>query len=477
MPPTMLVASSDVIGPLMAGSGMRMWEIANVVARQQPVVLATPGSFAPPTADPLPPNLQVKTFAWGDNEAIRAMLPGVDAIVGQGFVLTDHPCIFASGLPIAADLATPLLLEALELFKSDDPQSAARHRRYTEVTQENLTHGDFFFCASERQRDYWLGALTALGRIGGPGHATDPTFHDLIDVVPFGFPTREPRQRADVFAAHGLAIAPDDVVLLWAGGLWDWLDPQIVIRAVAALAPSFPQLKLVFCAGARPNPGGDPFRMATYDAVCALVEELNVGRQVLFIDEWIPYDDRDVYLTAADLGVCAHRRHIETRFAFRTRLIDHLWAGLPTITSDGDSMAHLVNTHGWGLTVPPGDLPGWIAAIRGVLDQPQQLATFRDRLCDSRDAFRWDRVVAPVARWCLAPTRTAARHTRVEEAPAPPPVNEVVAYVARIEAAYRAQSAAYRELEAYTRSLENTIGQIQGGRIMRFLNRISRGRG
>lgn len=476
MPPTILVASSDVIGPRMAGSGMRMWELANVLATQQPVVLATPGSFALPTDQPLPPNLRVACFPWGDDHAVRALLDSVDAIVGQGFVLTDHPSIFASGLPIAVDLATPLLLEALELFTAAHPEAPHRHRRYIEVTQENLQHGDFFFCASERQRDYWLGALSALGRIEGQAHTNDPTLYDLIDVVPFGFPAREPRRRDDVFASHGLAIAPTDLVLLWAGGLWDWLDPQIVIRAVATLAPTYPQLKLVFCAGARPNPGGDPFRMATYDSVCALVAELGVAQHVLFIDEWIPYDERDVYLTAADVGVCAHRQHIETRFAFRTRLVDHLWAGLPTITSDGDSMAQLVKTHGWGLTVPPGDLDGWIAALRQVLDQPDQLAAFRARIIDSRQAFTWQHVVAPLQRWCLAPRKTAVRHRVVAEPEAVAPINEVVEYVARLETAYSQQGEAYRTLESYTRELERTIQQVQRGRIMRLLQRLRRGR-
>lgn len=457
----------------MAGSGMRMWELANVLARQQPVVLTMPGNFAPPTADPLPPNLTVKPYPWGNNEAVRAMLDGVDAIVGQGFVLTDHPCIFESNLPIAVDLATPLLLEAIELFRIDDPQAAARHQRYLEVTQEQLQHGDFFFCASERQRDYWLGALSAQGRIMGRTHAADPTFHDLLDVVPFGFPEREPRQRAGVFAAHGLTIGPDDVVLLWAGGLWDWLDPHIVIRAVAELAPRYPHLKLVFCAGARPNPGGDPFRMATYDSVVALVAELDVADHVLFIDEWIPYDQRDEYLTAANVGVCAHRQHLETRFAFRTRLVDHLWAQLPTITSDGDSMANLVNTYGWGRTVPPGDLDGWIAALQSVLEQPDQLDSFRRNIAATRAAFTWQNVAAPLAHWCLAPVKTADRHATVLEPEVEPPVNEVAEYVARLETAYADQHEAYRQLEAYARDLEHSIERVQQGRIMRLLQRFN----
>ena len=35
--------------------------------------------------------------------------------------------------------------------------------------------GDFFVCASERQRDYWLGMLAAEGRITPTRTPTTPT--------------------------------------------------------------------------------------------------------------------------------------------------------------------------------------------------------------------------------------------------------------------------------------------------------------
>jgi len=33
------------------------------------------------------------------------------------------------------------------------------------ITNEMLYNGDFYLCASERQRDFWLGMLAALGRV------------------------------------------------------------------------------------------------------------------------------------------------------------------------------------------------------------------------------------------------------------------------------------------------------------------------
>jgi hypothetical protein len=58
---------------------------------------------------------------------------------------------------------------------------------------DQLRVGDFFLCASERQRDYWLGWLEALGRVNPRTHGADPDLRGLIDVVPFGVPSEPPR--------------------------------------------------------------------------------------------------------------------------------------------------------------------------------------------------------------------------------------------------------------------------------------------
>jgi hypothetical protein len=36
------------------------------------------------------------------------------------------------------------------------------------------------------------------------------------------------------------------------------------------------------------------------------------------------------------IGVSAHPAHLETRFAFRTRMLDYLWAGLPIVSTEGE---------------------------------------------------------------------------------------------------------------------------------------------
>ena len=51
-----------------------------------------------------------------------------------------------------------------------------------------LQTGSSFVCASETQRDYWLGRLEAAGRLTLEAYSADPSLRALIEVVPFGVP-------------------------------------------------------------------------------------------------------------------------------------------------------------------------------------------------------------------------------------------------------------------------------------------------
>src|SRR5205814_489039 len=103
------------------------------------------------------------------------------------------------------------------------------------------------------QRDLWLGFLAALGRIDEHQYARDPTLRSLVDVVPFGMPTEPPLSAGPVLKGVVEGIGRDDRVLLWGGGIWDWLDPLTVIRAVAALPRD--DVRLFFLGTRHPHPG------------------------------------------------------------------------------------------------------------------------------------------------------------------------------------------------------------------------------
>src|SRR5208337_3850977 len=101
---------------------------------------------------------------------------------------------------------------------------------------EQLLRGDFFLCANERQRDLWMGMLLALGRVNHLTCQDDPALHKLLAVVPFGLPERPPRPAPHpVLKGVHPAIGAGDKVVLWGGGIWPWLEPNLAIDAMALL--------------------------------------------------------------------------------------------------------------------------------------------------------------------------------------------------------------------------------------------------
>jgi glycosyltransferase involved in cell wall biosynthesis len=136
-----------------------------------------------------------------------------------------------------------------------------------------------------------------------------------------------------------------------------------------------------------------------------LAEELGVrDRTVFFNFGWVPYAERAAYLLEADVGVSAHLETVEARFAFRTRVLDYLWARLPVVATRGDALADLVRDRGLGHTVDYGDVDGWAAAVESLLDAADgERAARRAAFGAARAEFLWPRVVEPLARLVSGP--------------------------------------------------------------------------
>jgi glycosyltransferase involved in cell wall biosynthesis len=388
-----LVITTDPLTVGMPGPAIRAWHLAEVLAGRHRVILAS--SVA---CDRTHPSMDVR---YADAAGIDALAADTDVIVGPGSVVRRYPAIAASTTPLVIDLYGPAHLENLEPDGfSTEEEHAATVRHLTAVVTEDLVRGDFFLCASVRQRDFWFGSLAVAGRINPATYADDPRLERLIAVVPFGLSATPPTRRGPGLRQRISGIGPDDPVLVWGGGVYNWFDPASMVRAVALAAKTIPTLRLVFLGMRNPNPNIPEMGVAT--EVRALADDLGVaGVNVFFNDGWVPYDQRADYLLDADIGVSTHLDHIETRFSFRTRVLDYLWAGLPTILTDGDVLAELVGVTGAGVTVPPADVDAIAAAIQQVLADPPA----PEVIAELAERFHWDRVAAPLVAFCDNPRR------------------------------------------------------------------------
>jgi glycosyltransferase involved in cell wall biosynthesis len=395
-----VVVSNDRIGIKMAGPAIRYYHFAHELAKRFDVTLVVP--TAPDTeidfADVVvAPQLSYRRF--------KQLVRRSDALVAQQLSAPAMRALAGGETKIIYDLYDPLLIETLPLFAARDGRKRQKDWIHEHVMLHQLlalSTGDAFLCASDRQRDLWLGLLTALGRVNIESYTADPTLRRLIDVVPFGLDPAPPRATRSVLKGVVPGIRETDKVLLWGGGIWDWFDPLTVIRAVAQIAETRDDVKLFFLGRAHPNPTTPSMSMPV--RALELAEELGVeGSAVFFNDSWVDYDDRVNYLLEADVGVSSHFESAETRFAFRTRLLDYFWAGLPTLTTEGDVLAELVEQRGLGRSLPPNDVSAWVEAIEWAVDDGSVRQTTAENLASVQEELAWPRLAARVADIAEAP--------------------------------------------------------------------------
>lgn len=393
-----LVVTGEPLLERMAGPAIRAWEIASALAPEHEVVLVSTVSAQVSHPD-------FRTEAANGGDPLKALTDWADVIVFQGFLLEAAPWLVDDDTIVVADVYDPMHLEQLEQAKDlgVGGRSAAL-RSTTRVLNEQLARADYLLCASEKQRDFWLGQLAGQGRVNAPVYDEDQSLRSLIDVVPFGVADEQPVQRRHAIRGAVDGIGPDDKVILWGGGIYNWFDPLTLIRAVDALKDRHPEVRLYFLGLKHPNPGVPDMRIAWETR--QLADHLGLtDRHVFFNEGWVPYAERADYLLDADLGVSTHYEHIETAFSFRTRILDYLWASLPIVATEGDTFGTLIRQHDLGRVVPAEDVDALVDALEEMLYDEPAIATVRANVAEFAESYRWSRTLRPLVEFCRAPRR------------------------------------------------------------------------
>jgi glycosyltransferase involved in cell wall biosynthesis len=389
----------------MAGPAIRVLELARAVAAHCHVTVAAPG---PSDAGDAP--IEVLEARLADFDLLLEAIRRHDVVVAQR--LPPQLLRYVARLPVrfVADLYNPQMIEVLEAA-GDGPSTSPRRAWRSMLGQ--CAVADLVICASEKQRDLWLGGMGLAGLIDVERYRADPTFRSYVDVVPFGLPDRPPRPTQPVLKGVWPGIGPDDRVLLWAGGVWRWLDAITPISAVERLRAGGRRVHLVFLGTGRPQLKGADVPTSADAAIAFAAERGLEGECVHFNRGWVPYAEREAYLLEADIGVCAHHEHLEARFSFRTRVLDHFWAGLPSVVSGGDAIGDLVDRRGLGRAVAPGDVEGFALACGALLDDDAAYADAARRVRELAPSLRWSEVARPLVRFCreieARPPRRPAR--------------------------------------------------------------------
>jgi glycosyltransferase involved in cell wall biosynthesis len=353
------------------------------------VTLAAPGT-APPGLAPA----RHAPYALRDPRALRPLFDAADVAIARPTNPLVTGWLRASGARIVYDLCDPYPLNVLEARAS--ARRASRQLWATVALDhflDALHTGHHFICSGTRQRDLYLGMLLASRLISPSAYTTDPTFRSFLDLVPFGIPA-EPPARVDGVGPKA-RYGDDAQIVLWNGGIWNWLDPVTAVAAAVKAAERNPRVRLVFMYARDALADGPETREAR--AAHDLARELGaLDRIVFFNREPIPYTERASWLLDADCLLSTHFDHLEASFSFRTRLLDCFWAGVPAVCTVGDELSEMIERCDGGVTVPHEDADAVAGALVEVLARGP--GAFRERLRAAGGALTWPRVVEPLQR-------------------------------------------------------------------------------
>ncbi|HYI10586.1 MAG TPA: glycosyltransferase family 4 protein [Thermoanaerobaculia bacterium] len=313
-------------------------------------------------------------------EAFARVSSESDVAVVQGHIINafgQH----ARPIPTVIDLYDPFIIENLNYYA----ERGTEVFQYDHLTVMNsLVRGDFFLCASEAQRLFYLGLMVAAGRLNPMLFEADPRLESLIRIAPFGVQApRNPKPRR----AHDILF----------GGIYDWYEPATAIEAVAIAKRSMPEVTLTFTR--HPNPDITP-----QGKLAEAIEYVRRKRyDFVRFEPWAAYTERAAYFEQFGLALLTFPRSLETDLSMRTRIYDYLWCGLPVITSSAPGTDELLVRYGAGSVIAtdaPETFAGEIVALLRDRERYERMVTGGQQFVREH---QWDRTLMPLREFCRAP--------------------------------------------------------------------------
>lgn len=413
----------EPVRAITAGVGARFLTLSRVLADAgHEVTLAVPNA-----AEEVPsPHARVRAVEAAP-EALGDQADGHDWVLLHAH-LGNHYLVQRDDLPVVVDLYDPFLVENLHYHRELGPAPFLNDHATWRL---QMTRGDLFLCSSQEQRLFYLGWLSALGRVNPLALDDDPRLQRLIVELPFGAPDTSPPPPPERAAV--IPDLEDGAPVLYFGGVYDWYDPQVVLDAMPALLERDPRTVVLFAE--QPHPELTPLGVA--DGTKSLAREAGWLGTAIRFEPWRSYDRRYELAQAADVAVVTHRPGIETDLSLRTRLVDLLWLGLPAVVTEGGTMARVIRECGAGEVVPAADAASLTAAVTLLLDDERRRERAAAAARDWASRNTWKDVSRPLLEFAAAPWRDPSRG-RFEEV-APGPVSGDEPLLSRIQRVLRRQ--------------------------------------
>lgn len=353
-----LLLTDDQLGPAMAGSALRAWELANALAGAGHEVRLTAAEGSSKPHDSPVELVHAPQWRWAE------------AVVAPPWSL--HLPAFTGRHLLVIDGATPLLAE-LEAMPSTP---TVRRRRRTAAARMPVVaaRAHAILATGAAQHDLWRAVLHRRPEVP-------------ILEVPFGIQEHDPpEEMTDV-----IGVPRDWSVVLWWGGVWPWLDLDTLLAARARLG----RVPVSIVVPTATRPGGALAQFTATDLNRMAARYALSAPEVVPLEHWAPYSERHLILNRAAVMAFLHKPSPEAELSFRTRAMDALWSATPMLLSAGGEVSRLAGALGWGEVVEPGN-PKEVSAALRLLLEPEEQTRRQTAIRSHRDNWRWSRIAEPL---------------------------------------------------------------------------------
>ena len=317
----------------MSGIGLRMLEIAQVLSGHCNITI-----YSNIPSDIRLDNINLVSCA--DNK-LEHYINICDAVVS-----TDIPdmemLLYAYKLDKQIVIENSIPIE--HLFYSEMTSSMNIDEKYNQLIMQfyfQLIVADIFIARSFPEEQTLIACLALVGRLNTYTYTNEGQFSDLISKIPIGFNNFSETHRSE----HCYNTTKDEYEcdLLWSGGIWDYLNPNMIIDALNIL-PITERPKIHFLY----KPPSDQYINA-YEELKNRIEKDNISN-IAFIDNII-HSKRDIHIEKAKALICVGKNTLENKTCHRLRLRDCFLYKKPIIVDRYGATGLFVQANNIGLTV------------------------------------------------------------------------------------------------------------------------------
>lgn len=370
------------------GGGLRCWGLAKGLKANDPdldITIAYNEEYKKEKFTKNFENINIVTWRLAEIEALVHDYDTVIISYCMGELSEKTADAVRTNQQLILDCYVPIYVEVSARNSEDiDREYHAFHHdasRWGRVLQR----GDLFLCASEPQKRYYMGVLSGLGRINPVTYGKE-----LIKIVPYGIYEDEPKVNEKPISKLLGKDKASHKKILWFGGIYPWFNLSNLIDAVEMTNKEIPT-KLVIV-GAKNPFNTHPDFVKAYEDLIEYVEADPSRKDNVVFQDWVKYDDRADWYLDSDLVVVINKIGDENELAWRTRVVDYIWADLPIITNGGDPLGEILLDSNAAIKLGSLSSKAISESLINALKDDKTLQTVKGNLEKIRPQFYWNEV-------------------------------------------------------------------------------------